>query len=98
MTLAMLLQGTRQTCLKQNASCLLLVAEAKLSNFGISGTSIWKTTSVEIASGILLAVHLAERTEAITWVVNVIERLMYTVSNTPSLISLSCVMRWFLKI
>lgn len=53
-------RNQRQTCLKQNASCLLLVAEAKLSNFGINGTSIWKNTSMETASGILLAMYVAE--------------------------------------
>lgn len=59
-------RNQRQTCLKQNASYLLLLAEAKLSNFGINETSVWKTTSVETASSTLLAIYLAELTEAIT--------------------------------
>lgn len=38
--------------------------EAKLSNFGINKIAIWKTISVETASGTSLAIHLAEVPEA----------------------------------
>lgn len=48
--------------------------EAKLSNFGINRTSIWKTISVESAPGSSLAIHLAEVAEAVTQVVYATER------------------------
>lgn len=54
--------------------------EAKLSNFGINRTSIWKTISVETASGTSLAIHLAEVAEAVAWVVYATGRLSHTES------------------
>lgn len=72
--------------------------EAKLSNFGIHRIAIWKSISVETASGTSLAIHLAEVAEAGTWVVYDTERLSPAESNTPSQISFPCVMGWFLNI